>query len=98
MPALTAAPTDLDLLTVAELRAKLKISSTTYYRLLGAGHLPHRLLGTSRRFVWTEVLAALPKGPVPLAPPMQPCGPRVDLYQVIKERARTWTSKKGAAR
>ena len=87
-----AAQTDLELLTVAELRAKLKISSTTYYRLLGAGHLPHRLLGTSRRFVWTEVVAALPKGPMPVRA-VEPYRRPLDMVAILKERARNWTSK-----
>lgn len=88
----TAAQADLELLTAAELKAKLKISTTTYYRLLTAGQLPHRMLNTSRRFVWAEVVAALPKGPAPVR--RMEGGPRpLDLVAIIKERARTWTPK-----
>jgi hypothetical protein len=54
-----------DLLTPAELAARLQISSRQYFRLLAQG-LPYRLVGTeAKRFVWTDVLAWLPRRAVP---------------------------------
>lgn len=75
---------DPELLTPAELKARLKISTRTYSRLVAAG-LPCRLVGTMKRFVWSEVLAFLPRGE---RAPVGQDQPTVDLVGYLKQRAR----------
>lgn len=82
---------DDELLTPAELKARLKISTRTYSRLLASRRIPFRLIGTMKRFCWTEVLAALPKGPEAATRPATR-GP-IDLTAMLKKQAANWKSR-----
>lgn len=78
-----------DLLTPQELAVRLRLSLRSVRRLVAAGRIPFRLVGTVKRFVWAEVVAALPAGPVatvrPSAPPKS-----FDMEAYLKEQARNW--------
>jgi hypothetical protein len=50
---------DEPLLTPAELRTRLGVSTTTLWRMKG---LPFLMVGSRRRYVWSEVEAFLAKG------------------------------------
>lgn len=50
-----------DLLTVAELSEKLKVSGSTIRRMARAGILPYTKVGRPYRFIYEEVLSALNK-------------------------------------
>lgn len=88
-----------DLLTPHELAARLRLSLRSVRRLVAAGRVPYRLVGTVKRFVWAEVVAALPKGPVPVAPRgAADVSPSIDMYAYIKDKARTWQPSRKATR
>ncbi len=77
----------MTLLTPSELQTALKISPRTYHRLIAAGSLPCRLIGSHRRFVLEEVVAALPRPTVP-TPPVRT--PHYDITAMLKQRAKQW--------
>ena len=79
---------DLDLLTPQELAVRLRLSLRSVRRLVAAGAIPFRLVGTVKRFVWSEVVAALPAGPVPIASNQGPTS--IDMVAYLKEKARNW--------
>lgn len=56
---------DVELLTIQELAARLKVSGRTISRLLDAGVLPVRMVGCQKRFLFQEVVDALPRPLVP---------------------------------
>lgn len=74
-----------ELLTPAEVKARLKISTSTYTRLVSSGRMPFKRIGSMKRFVWADVLAALPKGPEQRAT-VVPRG-ALDLTAMLKKRA-----------
>lgn len=78
-----------DLLTPIELCAALKISRRTYSRLMADGRIPFKTIGTLKRFVYADVLAALPSGPK--APPARavPSG-GVNMVAYLKHKAAHW--------
>ena len=84
-----------ELLTPHELIARLKISTRTYHRMVQAGQLPVKWVRESARFVWAEVLAALPAGgqkPSPVPTPRRRVVRGVtDLTTRLKRKAETWT-------
>ena len=81
---------DLEFLTPAELKAKLKISTGTYTRLMGQGRLPFRRVASRKRFVWNDVIAALPIGPeVPRARSL-PLRNVAHVVTMMKYRAKHW--------
>ena len=88
---------DLDLLTAQELAVRLRMSLRSVRRLVAAGAIPFRLAGTMKRFVWAEVVEALPVGPVVMASPSAP-PPSIDMVAYIKEKARNWTPRGKATR
>lgn len=86
-----------DLLTPQELAIRLRLSLRSVRRLVAAGAIPFRLAGTVKRFVWAEVVAALPKGPVVVARPS--AGPKsIDMEAYLKEKARNWPLTRKATR
>lgn len=78
------------LLTPAELKARLKISTRTYSRLLASRALPFRLVGSLKRFCWSEVLAALPSGSANAATRPRDSRGSVDMTTYLKQRAARW--------
>lgn len=76
-----------ELLTHQELAAKLKVSRRTVDRLLAAGLLPARRVGSLKRFVWAEVQAALPSATV-AEPIRRQAVPGGDLVAMLKNRVR----------
>jgi hypothetical protein len=81
-----------DLLTPAELRERLKISMTTYRRLLRRG-LPHVLVMSDRRFIWPVVLGWLPKSTAPVARPSRPV-PSIDLVRMLKAEVKLYGGRR----
>lgn len=77
-----------DLLTPHELAVRLRLSLRSVRRLVAAGRIPFRLVGTVKRFVWAEVVAALPKGPGPISSNQGPTS--IDMVAYLKEKARNW--------
>ncbi|MDP2383390.1 MAG: helix-turn-helix domain-containing protein [Nitrospirota bacterium] len=78
-----------DLLTPQELAVRLRLSLRSVRRLVAAGAIPFRLVGTVKRFVWAEVVSALPKGPVMVSRPS--AAPKsIDMVGYLKEKARNW--------
>lgn len=77
-----------ELLTPAELKARLKISTSTYTRLVSLGRIPFHLVGTMKRFVWAEVVAAFPKSTDTRK--RRGTGPALDLVGHLKHRAAHW--------
>lgn len=80
--------TDTHLLTPGELRARLKISARTYARLIASRRIPYRLIGSMKRFVWSEVLAAIPQGPEAATRPTSQG--TLDLTALLKRQAAAW--------
>ena len=78
-----------DLLTPQELAVRLRLSLRSVRRLVASGAIPFRLVGTVKRFVWAEVVSALPKGPV--ATVRSCAAPKsFDMEAYLKEKARNW--------
>lgn len=76
------------LLTPDELRAALKIAPRTYHKLLASGRLPYRLVGSMKRFEWSEVIKALPMGPETVTRPSSTGA--LDMAAFLKSAARRW--------
>lgn len=82
------------LLTVDEVAKQLAVSPRTVWRMLRDGQLPVRWVRESARFVWADVVAALPSGgQKPRMVPTRSVRARrgaVDLTQYLKRKAETW--------
>jgi len=51
------------MLTPDDLAARLQVSAATIYRMQADGQIPGRLVRGKLRFVWSEVVKALPRAP-----------------------------------
>lgn len=80
---------DLELLTIHEVAARLKISRRQADRLVANGVLTVRQVGGRKRFWWSEVLAAFP--PVVRGAAPSSAGPApLDLVAYLKRKAASW--------
>ena len=71
-----------DLLTIQELANKLKWSPRSISRRVKVGEIPARLVGTQLRFVYSEVVASLPR--VPAAASGRASEPGVATLDLVK--------------
>lgn len=72
---------DGELLTLAELAARLKCSQRSIRRRVALGELPARQFGNQLRFFWSEVVASLPRATAAAA--VRPAEPGVVTLDVL---------------
>lgn len=80
---------DLELLTIHEVAARLKISRRSADRLVADGVLTVRQVGGRKRFWWPEVLSAFPPQPRRHAPSGAGSAP-IDMIEHLRRKAANW--------